>query len=212
MNKLLKGVIAGSLLLMGAANANAGTIFFTNCLSTCSSIDASDGDVVSSVANLSFSGNGSGGVDFVLTNTMANLFPLDTSAFIGQLFFNTAIAPTSIINQSANIQSITPGSVTNASIQFDVLADFANSGGPGNLRINNGESASWTFTGFAESDVLLPAMVHIQATAFNGGSVKVTDGGTIVEDPFPVPEPGILLLLGSALMGLALGKKRKAKA
>lgn len=216
-NKILKGVkgvIAGSLLLLGAASANAGTIFFTNCWSSCSSIDASDGDVISSIATLEFANNGTGGVDFVLTNTIANLFPSDLSAFIGQLFFNTSAAPTSIINWSDNIDDITrtDSPFTNASLQFNVLADFANSGGPGNLRINNGESASWTFTDFDESSVELPAMVHIQATAFNGGSVKVVDGGTIIEEPFPVPEPGMLVLLGSALMGLALGRKRKARA
>jgi hypothetical protein len=35
---------------------------------------------------------------------------------------------------------------------------------------------------------------------------------TIVEEPFPVPEPGILMLFASGLLGLAFGNRRKAKA
>jgi hypothetical protein len=38
-----------------------------------------------------------------------------------------------------------------------------------------------------------------------------TGTGTIVEEPFPVPEPGMLVLFGSALLGLGLTRKRKAK-
>src|SRR5688500_10044871 len=130
MNKILKGVIAGTLLLVGAASANAGTINFVNCWSTCSSLGVSDGSVVPSVATLVFNDNGSGGVDFILTNIIGNMFPADTSAFLGQLWFNTAVAPTGITNLSANIDSIVAGAFNNASLQFDVFGNFENGGGP----------------------------------------------------------------------------------
>lgn len=35
---------------------------------------------------------------------------------------------------------------------------------------------------------------------------------TIVDGPFPVPEPGILMLFASSLLGLAFGNRRKTKA
>lgn len=224
MNKLLKGIIAGSLLLVGGANANAGIINFSSCWSSCANISLTPDNVgvpVGAVlATLQYDQAGAD-VNFVLTNTIGNLYPGNTTTFLSQLFFNigVSIAESAIVNESANIDAIDIGVFTNASLNFDVDAELQVSGGPGNLRLTNGETASWTFLNFTAANVLTPAMVHFQSLP-NGQSVKITQGGgggcnPDIEDcdePFPVPEPGMLVLLGSALMGLGLAKKRKAKA
>ncbi len=205
-NRNLVAIAVAGALFMGAGAANAGTINFTNCWSSCTTLGVDVGDSVGTVATLDFVNNGSN-VDFTLTSLFTDYDPAATAVFLSELFFNTAVKPTSIINKSANIDSITYSlDLTNAGLKFDIDANFANK--PAD-RILSGDIATWTFTNFSEDDVLTPAMVHFQGFA-NGGSVKIVDGSTIIENPREVPEPGILVLFGTALMGLGLSRKRKA--
>ncbi len=48
--------------------------------------------------------------------------------------------------------------------------------------------------------------------ALSHASLYARTGGTVTEEPFPVPEPGTLVLFGTALLGLGFAKKRKSKA
>ena len=197
--------LTAGLLCIG--NANAGTINFNTCWSSCENIGTTQNGSISTVATLEYLTNGTN-VDFTLTNSIANLYTGNSTTFLSELFFNFADgkAPTAIIDESSNIDSISIafGAITNASLGFDVDVNLANSGGPNSLRIFNGDSATWTFVNFAIADLSLPAMAHFQALPKNDGSVKIISG---VQN---VPEPATLFLFSCGLLFLVFIQRQRA--
>lgn len=200
--------------LLFSFNANSALITFTNCWSSCSNIGLVGADntglyVGVSLATLEYTEVAPGVVNFTLTNTIGNLYTGNTSTFISELFFGGDFtAGVAVSNTSSNIDSIdfTTSGFTNAALSFNWDTNLANSGGPGNLRLTNTETASWTLSaaGLSESNFFTPAMVHFQALP-NGGSVKIINGTTVVITS--IPEPESLLIFALGLFGLILTKR-----
>ncbi len=202
----VRKILLASAALLLTASANAVIINFDTCQSSCPNVGAMQGDTIETLATLEYTDNGAGGVDFVLTNTISNRYPGDSSSFISELFFGGNGAP-SLSNLSSNIDSISysGGGFTNAGISFNWDVNLANSGGPSSQRIVDGDTASWTANGVSVADFFLPAMVHFQALSTNGGSVKIVGTNT---PPQPVPAPAALGLLLLGMMGLRLRQQR----
>ncbi len=83
----------------------------------------------------------------------------------------------------------------------DALSDF------GAFFITQGQySGTWSY---AQNPINKKAG---GAGGLSNAAIWTTGTGTVVEEPFPVPEPGILMLFASGLLGLAFGNRRKTKA
>lgn len=67
-------------------------------------------------------------------------------------------------------------------------------------------SGTWTFDQNIKTGAAGAGGGLSNATLWTAGTP------TIVEGPFPVPEPGILMLFASGLLGLAFGNRRKTQA
>ena len=226
MNKLFYSILAASALAV--LPAQAAIIQFTQVHSSGENLPIagtySNGDTLPvSLATLEYVDNGTGGVDFTLTNTFSALDSGNTDTFISELFFGSSIGATSVTNMSSNIDAIdySAGGFTNAALTFNYDTNLANSGGPNNLRLTDGETATWTFENYAVGDFQLPAMVHFQSLP-NGGSVKITavggsTGGTTggstggTTGGPQVPEPSTYAMFGMAFGMFAFLRYRSRK-
>ena len=206
VNKMIvKKLVIGMFSLGLTCAANAGVIEFDTCQSGCGFLDADRGDTVTSVATLQFEDNGQNGVDFTLTNNIGDVLAGNDTSFIPRLFLGFSQLPTDIINATANIDFFDLGGSTNSGLDFDLEVNLANVLSTG-LRITDGQSASWTFQGFQESSVLLPALLQIVERTPDG-----TTGARLLGTFTPVqqvPEPGPL---GLSLLAIGLMAFRSRK-
>ncbi len=195
-----------SVLALAAANfAQAGVINFNTCYARCSSVNALFGDDLGILASLEYTDNGDGSVLFVLTHSFSNSYTPAEDTFISELFLNFANAPTGFTGTSSNLSSITisPDGIVNAGLNFDVDVDLKNSRP---RRLLDGQTASWTFLGITESDVVGTALVHIESLpALNPQDPTASDRVKLIGTPTvvqQVPEPAgwLLLVAGMVLL------------
>lgn len=202
------------VLTLSAVNlAHAGVINFTSCFARCAAVDAVFGDDLGILATLEYTDNGAGGLDFVLTHSFSNSYTPAEDTYISELFLNFATAPTGFSDLTNNIASIDvdPGNIINAGLTFDGDIDLKDSN---RRRLLDGQTASWTFLGVSEADVIGTGLVHIRdlplinlSNEEAGDQVKVVGTPTVVQS---VPEPAGFLLLGIGL-GL-LGRRVRQSA
>jgi hypothetical protein len=164
--------------------------------------------------------NIAGGVRITITNNL-----LDPGAFLGQLYLNTAVAPlagaagTCVNCGATGGQSMTFNFGSNAFQAdgdgiYDIFIDFASDAGS---RLTPGETIVFDLTsttiGFTSDSFLVFAApgggngpfriaAHIQSLP-DGQSDWITEE--------PVPEPASLILLGSGLVGLATGLRKRLR-
>jgi len=203
------------VLAFSAANlAHAGIINFNTCVARCDAVNASFGDDLGILASLEFTDNGAGGVDFVLTNTFSNGFAGGDETFIADLFLNFDLAPSGFSDLSSNISSIDidVDNIFRAGLSFDSDVDLFDSR---QRRLLDGQTASWTFLGITEADVVDTALVNFDSLPVinlgnpdAGDRVRVT-GTPVPTTPQSVPEPAGFLLLGAGLA--LLGRKARLR-
>ncbi len=104
-----------------------------------------------------------------------------------------------------NIDSEADGFVTFTGSPGGVSSPFALDQNGENKFVLTGEDFSWISFATTTGINSIELVGDLKQTRI-GGFKK----GGITEEPFPVPEPGMMLLLGSALLGLGLAKRRKA--
>lgn len=206
-NKLKSLVAASSLMLLPVAPVvNAGLIEFDTCLTNCQILDVGHRDEITSIASLTFGDNGMGGVDFLLTNTIDDLDPFQSRAFLSELFLDFSLTPAGSSNASSNIEEIRidMDRFNIEGNQFDVKVDLANTGPGFFSRVLAGESASWTLDGISVGDVTGNSIVLTQRIENDEGFGASRILGTIEPGNTPdVPEPSALALLLFGIAGLA---------
>ena len=148
-----------------------------------------------------------GGVQMTLTN-VAVAGGID--AFLTQLLmtYDGALGGLSLQNDAGVAASaFNTGAITNASFDFDfeVLWPTSNAGG-GALRLNIGESSTFTILGATLADLFngTPgAMLHVQGLD-GGGSTKY------IASVVPLPAAGLMLLGALGLLGVSRRRSNAA--
>jgi len=207
--------------LFGVSNVHAGLIEFDTCLTQCDDLDASFLETVNSIATLEFADNGSGGVDFILTNSVANAEPGNNFAFLSQLHLDFLTAPTGSSNESSSIDfiSIADNAITTPGLQgwlFDVEVNLANRFPLQGERLLDGQSASFTLLGVSAADLEDNNVVLVQrlltddgpvgAARLSGSLIPEGNGGPVQQ----APEPGTLALFVLAGLGFVAGRRKLA--
>ena len=148
-------------------------------------------------ANLTGTGNGSGGTDFVLTFIGTN--GADSSEFLKQLdiAYSGDTSGSSISTSDTRVTGTSVGSFVDAGGTFNFKLDFNTAN---NMpRVNPGDVVDFTINNSDVND-FTTALLHINNTPGPEGSGKVAPG--------PVPEPASMAALGIGALGL-LGRRRR---
>jgi hypothetical protein len=209
--KYLVGVAFTGGLVLSSALSQAVTVNFDTYLS---GLNVGTG----SIATLDANQDGAN-VLMTLTNTFSEAASFDTQLFLTYLGSSLGIGLADVSGvATAGFTNPAPATFVNAGYTWDMVAEWGTSNaGGGVLRLNPGESSTFLLTNallsslFAGSLISPFAMLHLQGLTPVDGDDSSKYGGTIVSNP--VPLPGSILLLFSALGGLGfLARARKAGA
>ena len=213
--KTIAAVIALAAAFQTSQNAYAGVINFDVCLTNCQVLDVENGGSINSIASLTFDNNGSGGVDFILTNTIDDIGADQDRAFLTRLFLDTPILPTGFSNESISVDNILLG-LDSFNIEqnlFDVRVDLARTGTGFFDRVLAGDSASFTLDGVSAQDFSANSIVSVQRIRSDDGfgGARIFGSTVVDQQAQSVPEPGVLALLTFGLACIGIRTQRRSK-
>lgn len=204
MKSVSLAACAAALLLMSAASANAapitiGACYTGDCLNLTGTIS------LTITADSSNENSGDDDLKFVIAN--------NTNGFIDQLglFYSGGLSGAPVIEgfvgtggTSEPTVSLAECNTDNSSQGLNVCFNFRQ---PNRTRFDAGDTVTFFLDSnsaglSASSFASTAAFAHINEIAGGRGSAKTTD---IVR----VPEPGILLLMGSGMLGAVIARRRK---
>ena len=182
----------------------------TNVQATINIISLTNGSITFSVSNDVVGSTTSSitGIGFALPGTITANSPGSCGPSLA-VCNNFTLAPT-VTNSPGNVPQF--GSVT---LDWAVITgpNFAGGNPPG---INTGSAATFTvtgnFTGLTQAQFLSGVYVRFQSIANAVCAQEPCQTSDVAHNPnTPVPEPASMLLLGSGLIGLATGVRRRLR-
>jgi hypothetical protein len=218
-------------LLYGTTNAGASTKLVT--INPATALAASDGTIGLSMQGLAFAPNGTlfgyskAGITGNPSFPKESLYAIDKSTGAASLIGPSGFANTQGDGMAVNTLGAiflagnqSSGQLSNLDSSHGTASTFANlTGGPATAAPIKGLSFDSSGHLFGIYNGITTDLLEIGTTPV-GGSVTITDLGTISPTTpsvltalafQPVPEPGTLLLVGSAAMGVSWLARRRGK-